>query len=194
LENANLIPDKYIQKNLVWSENGESTRIYWLTEIPLSTWIQNISPSTITGEPGFLSAPFDDELGTLRGQEWINMILSEYDFRLRVGSRCIDSGAFLTRTVQAGTGNVIRVDNASHFTDGFRIEGQGDSIQIGSNKPVKIIEIDYMRNLITVDKDIIWKDNDTVSFPYSGSAPDIGAFDFRKNKYIHPPKGLIIKN
>ena len=192
LEDAILIPDNFIQHNLLWGENGESTRIYWLRDILLSTWVQIASPSTLTGDPEFLSAPFDNEFGTLRGQEWINMIFTDYDFRLSEKSKCIDSGAFLTKTLQAGAGNIIQVDNANHFTDGFRIKNQGNLIQIGANMPVRITEIDYTRNLLTVDRELIWEKNDRVSFPYAGTAPDLGAIEHQIDSSIQAPHGLNI--
>ncbi len=63
--------------------------------------------------------------------------------------------------------------DASYFSDGFGI-GSGDVILIGSSQ-ASIEAIDYLNNSITVDRLIQWNKNDAVSFPFSGTAPGMGA-------------------
>jgi hypothetical protein len=67
----------------------------------------------------------------------------------------------------------VTVTDASYFSDGFGI-GSGDSIVIGANL-ANIVAIDYHNHSISVDQVINWGKNDAVSFPFSGSAPDMGA-------------------
>ena len=96
--------------------------------------------------------------------------------RLQLNSPCIDSGIPLTRTIGSGSGNAIPVVDAGYFTDGFGI-GDGDLIRVGDHDSLKIVDIDYDRNIITVDRSISWNSGDGVSLTYYGSAPDIGAFE-----------------
>ncbi len=144
----------------------------------LETWIKDIAPTTLTGNPGFISAPFDNEFTTFHGSQWLKVNSRDYNFRLKQDSQCIDRGAFLTDTTSGGSGKNIQVETARYFTDGFGIEDQGDLIQVGSNIPARIIHVDYDKNTITVDRGISWQNGDKVSLPYNGSAPDVGAIEY----------------
>jgi parallel beta-helix repeat protein len=104
---------------------------------------------------------------------------AEYNFHLQPGSPAIDAGDFLTRTIGSGSGNVIPVLNASYFTNGWGITS-GDPVKVGANLPVITKSVDYLNNTITVDKKIPWNKDDKVSYPYSGSAPDMGAFEYMR--------------
>ncbi len=109
------------------------------------------------------------------------------DFRLRQGSAGIDAGGFLARTAGSGEGSVIRVDDACWFTDGFGVT-DGDFIRIGPSDPVKVIKVDYATNTISIDRRISWNTGDAVSFPYGGSSPDMGAYEY--GGVLAPPSGL----
>ncbi|MFX0195377.1 MAG: right-handed parallel beta-helix repeat-containing protein [Candidatus Hodarchaeota archaeon] len=111
---------------------------------------------------------------------------NNYDFRLRSGSPMIDAGGFLTRTVNSGTGNQIHVEDASYFFDGFGIV-QGDKVVVGANSPSRINKVSYNGNTITLETEITWNSGDPVSLPYSGSAPDIGAYEFNGGGDEIPP-------
>lgn len=104
---------------------------------------------------------------------------TNYDFRLQQSSPCIDGGAFLTKTISPGNGTDIEVENAGYFCDGWGMI-EGDFIKVGSHSTLQIINIDYHKNLITVDHPIEWQPADAVSLDYIGSAPDIGAFEFHQ--------------
>jgi len=52
---------------------------------------------------------------------------------------------------------------------------------------VRITNVDYDNNKITVERSISWNKGDGVSLPYSGSHPDIGAYEFG-NALIPKPK------
>lgn len=54
----------------------------------------------------------------------------------------------------------------------------GDLIKVGSNNPVRVVSVNYDTNTITVNKNISWNIGDNVSYPYSNSAPDIGAYEY----------------
>jgi parallel beta-helix repeat protein len=102
------------------------------------------------------------------------------DFRLQGRSPAIDAGVCLTQVRGSGSNKtVVTVDDSLWFHDGYGIEGlQGDLIQIGANNPVRIIGVDYTTNQITLATPISWTDKDCASYPYSGSAPDIGAHEY----------------
>ncbi len=173
-----------IKNNLIWGENEENTKIYWFESVPIDTWTQERAPTTLIGPPGFVAAPFDNSFTTFRGGEWIDMEVGGYDFQLNEESQCVDSGTFLTHTASGGSGNQIQLEMARYFTDGFGSEGQGDVIRIGVNEPVQITHIDYETHTITVARNLTWSQGDGVSFPFYGSMPDVGAYEYvRQTQY-----------
>ncbi|MBN1155742.1 right-handed parallel beta-helix repeat-containing protein [candidate division KSB1 bacterium] len=126
------------------------------------------------------------------------MFLNEtgFNFELMSGSPCRDAGASLTRTTSAGSGNLVSVEDAGYFIDGWSIT-DGDQIRVGRSEPVRIVRIDYSTNTITLDRSIQWNANDSVNLNYYGSAPDIGAYEF----YVPPdytaptpPQNPVITN
>ncbi len=110
------------------------------------------------------------------------------DFKLQSNSSMIDSGAFLTKTLNSGIGNEIKVEDARYFTDGWGII-EGDLLQIeGQTQTARIIGIDYKNNIITVDISLAWSQGKGVSLPYSGSGPDRGAYEFGEGgSPLQPP-------
>ncbi len=100
------------------------------------------------------------------------------NFALGDGSAAINAGRALTRTVGSGTGRKLPVTDARYFFDGFGIEGeQGDVIAVGATKLLaRVQEADIAQNVLTLDREITWKDGDPVNLPHAGKAPDIGAF------------------
>lgn len=92
-------------------------------------------------------------------------------------SPLIDAGRILTHAVGDGSGNTVSVQDAAFFFDGFGIEGQtGDTVVIGGTQAV-VEAADIETNTLTLDREVDWSDGDAVSLPYSGSAPDIGAYE-----------------
>ena len=103
------------------------------------------------------------------------------DFHLTLGSPCIDAGAFLTKTRQAGSGTTILVEDAGYFIDGFGIV-EGDLIQLqGETETAKVTYIDYSSNSISIDRSLSWSSGQGISLAFTGSAPDIGAFEYESN-------------
>jgi hypothetical protein len=100
------------------------------------------------------------------------------DLHLRSGSPLIDAAVALTTiTSPSGTGTVLQVGDAGYFTDGWSII-EGDVIQLlGSARRARIAKVDYQSNTITVDSSLTWTQNQGVALAYSGTAPDIGAFE-----------------
>lgn len=101
------------------------------------------------------------------------------ELRLKPQSPCIDSGTYLTTiTSSSGLGTSFVVADAGYFMDGWGII-EGDLIQLaGRTQRVRITNVDYDNNKITVERSISWNKGDGVSLPYSGSHPDIGAYEF----------------
>ncbi|MBN2201785.1 right-handed parallel beta-helix repeat-containing protein [bacterium] len=166
------------ENNWVWGELGNATEIYWLGFMSLAEWKRRFAPTTLTGDPGFVSAPLDWQKTLFHGLEWIDMDAARYNFKLKKESGCIDQGTVLTRIGSAGSGTVVPLESARCLTDGFGIPGQGDIIQIGAEKNLRILSADYTNNRITVDRNISWKAGDGVSYPYTGQNPDIGIHEY----------------
>jgi parallel beta helix pectate lyase-like protein len=135
--------------------------------------------------------------------EWENNInanpnfvdVAKLDLHLNTGSPMINAGEFLTRTRSSGSGYQIPVDDASYFSDGFGII-DGDLIQLkGQTVTAKIVSIDYKSNIITIDRALSWNAGDGLTLPYSGSAPDIGAYEYQSTDQplsLSPPTRLSI--
>lgn len=98
---------------------------------------------------------------------------SVFDFTLQLTSPLIGKGTALARTVGAGTGRSVVVTDAGYFSDGFGV-GAGDLVRVGASE-ARIVSVDYAANVIVVDRDLRWDNDDAVSFPFSGAAPNIGA-------------------
>jgi len=120
-----------------------------------------------------------------------------YDFHLSSASELIDRGAHLTRTLNAGSGTVMAIEDANYFYDSYNINGEiGDTIQLENSvqfetatqlettnqvdpnvQTATIVSIDYQQNTLALDKPLQWSAGQGVSLLYVGSAPDVGAFE-----------------
>jgi len=103
-----------------------------------------------------------------------------YDFHLTSGSPMIDAGAFLTTTASAGSGTSLKVADSKYLYSGYGIPGEiGDTIQLaGQTQQAKIIDIDYTNNILTLDTSLTWNSGQGVGLAYSGSAPDVGSYEY----------------
>jgi hypothetical protein len=111
------------------------------------------------------------------------------DFSLQQGSPAIDAGVHLTTAVSAGSGTAMAVADAGYFMDGWGIPGvEGDSIKIESGDPVGIAKIDYSSNTLTLTAARSWVAGARVFYyrsdRFQGSAPDIGAHEFRSGPSV----------
>ncbi|MGH8502861.1 MAG: DUF1565 domain-containing protein [Gammaproteobacteria bacterium] len=138
----------------------DTTTLAWLEENASDNFRNNI-----TRAPHFSSENLQDEQG----------------FRLNRGSPMIDSGDFLTKTLDAGSGKTVEVVDAGWFTDGFGIVG-GDRVQIGENPPVQVSKVDYENGILFLESSISWGADQAVSLAYEGAAPDIGAYEYREEQ------------
>ncbi|MFC1607776.1 hypothetical protein ACFL47_07370 [Candidatus Latescibacterota bacterium] len=157
----NIMHDNYNGKSITgYGEAGQQT-IY-------NNW-------TDEGDPGFIddTIPSDTTDQTLP------------DFRLKHNSLCIDKGVYLTKIAsESGTGTTFNVEDAGFFYDGWGIPGEaGDVIQLeGLAATAVIVSIDYIRNSITVDRSISWMHNQGLNLAFSGSSPDLGAWEFESTR------------
>ena len=109
------------------------------------------------------------------------------DFRLRNGSPCIDAGTWLARTTSDGSGTTLTVDNALYFSDGNQIV-EGDTIQLqGQTATSTVTYNDFANNTLYLSSPLTWSKNQGVSLPYSGSAPDQGAFEWQAGSIPSQP-------
>ena len=101
------------------------------------------------------------------------------DYRLAAGSPAREAGAPLTRTREAGHGTVLPVLDARCFYDGFGIPDEaGDLLFVGSRKQVaRVLKADAQTQTLTLDRPLTWATGDAVALPYTGSAPDLGAYE-----------------
>jgi hypothetical protein len=101
---------------------------------------------------------------------------SNKNFNLVASSNQINAGIPVAKTISAGSGNIVEVDDSGWFYDGYGIESErGDIIRIG-DRTAEILDI--VGNSITINNSLIWTANQGVHLDYSGSAPDIGAFEY----------------
>jgi hypothetical protein len=103
------------------------------------------------------------------------------DFHLKPNSSMIDAGGFLTTVAGAsGSGRQMAVEDASYFYPGNAIPGEtGDLVRLeGLESDVRIVDVDYEKNILGLSESITWKKGQGVSLPWSGSRPDMGAFEF----------------
>src|SRR5262249_39204070 len=100
------------------------------------------------------------------------------DYHLVSGSPAVDAGTPLTCTVGSGTASkTLTVERASYFQDRYAGLIQPDQIVVGANPPVAIVSIDDDANTITVASALSWASGDPVTLPFSGTAPDDGAWE-----------------
>ncbi len=110
---------------------------------------------------------------------FIDLNSSQYDFHLQENSPMIDAGAFLANTTNAeSNSSVMKVDDARWFMDGFDIVS-GDAIQLeGESERAIITSVNYGAKELTLDRQLTWSSGQGVSLSYSGTKPDLGAFEF----------------
>lgn len=157
--------DNYFINNCM---SGNADLIFWYPSPGYKTpsWMEANYPllwsGNITTDPAFINA-------------------AGRDFRLGNNSPCIDAGAWLTEiTSSGGSGQSFAVSDASYFCDGWGII-PGDVIQLeGETQTVKVTNVDYVSNTISVDTSLSYYSGQGVSLAYSGFSPDIGADEYQQ--------------
>ena len=169
-----LFNNQIVANSIAMNSPGDAiVNVYGIGRKPLS-WYQGSYPSNfsknIEGLPMFVvSTPTKID-----------------DVQLKSGSPQIDKGDFLTKTLNSGTGSIIKVEDAGYFFDGYGIV-EGDKVQVGSNALVGISDVDYSANTLTLAKQISWEAGDGVSLSYYGASPDIGIHEYREGEVVSLP-------
>ncbi|MFP3904825.1 MAG: PKD domain-containing protein, partial [Armatimonadota bacterium] len=102
-----------------------------------------------------------------------------HDYRPAPGSPLIDGGRTFTRTTETGNGSALPVEDSRWFYDGFGIDGErGDAVVVGRERHYARIEsINHEQSILYLDRELTWEAGAQVSLPFSGDAPDIGAYE-----------------
>jgi hypothetical protein len=189
------ITDVAIKNNLFNQNTGGDVYFYY-TNAALQTVLgnyyatasNNSSPmAAITGNTISDANPMFADVGAAANVTAIG----SFDFHLQSTSPAIDKGVFLTATTGAGAGKVIPVADAGYFIDGYGIV-DGDMIQLqGQTQTARIVGVDYAVNSITVDQSLTWTSNLGVTLAYTGSAPDIGAYEYSASADVQQEKSMI---
>ena len=188
--------DNVIKNNIFVSTDNASYLLHELNDANTSSWIFDFNayvPLISLNKKLVMEQKIFDSFTTYQQESGkdinslnleLNQILfkdiDNRDYHLDIGSILIDRGDFLTKTISEGEGNVIEVEDARYFTNGWGMD-EGDKIIIGSNSPVKVIDIDYENNLIKIDRNISWNFKDNVSYIYNGLKPDIGKYEYKNS-------------
>lgn len=108
------------------------------------------------------------------------------DLRLRPDSRQVDAGAFVAKAGTDGSGTSLPVDDASWFYDGFAIAGEtGDLVMLeGQVTPVRVVGVDLESNVLQLSAPMRWRRGDGVHPAFTGSAPDVGAYEINRTSAI----------
>jgi parallel beta-helix repeat protein len=145
------------------------------SKLSLGQWQQRLQEyDTVTG---------NDESSIVADPMFVDVpqrpvgVHTQFDFELSDGSPAIDAGGPLTWTRRSGSGQQVPVVDAGYFVDGYGVTS-GDMVVVGGEDPVRIIAVDYERAVITVERSLAWTEGAWVSMPYSGAAPDMGAYEF----------------
>ncbi len=105
------------------------------------------------------------------------------DLRLRAGSPCIDAGRPMTYAAGKGSdADTIAVRCAWSFFP-------GDVVHIGRGKAARraaVVEV-LDRAHLKLDRRVSWTDGASVTLPFAGRAPDIGAFEHAETRRVLGP-------
>ena len=72
------------------------------------------------------------------------------------------------------------IQDASYFCNGYGMAGQvGDTIRLaGTAQTARVIGINYNTNTLTLSQALSWSAGQGVALDYTGSAPDLGVFEY----------------
>lgn len=178
---GNVIKNNILYGNAIANIGGQTDQVIYIT----NTYTNNLEI-----DPLFVNPDLSDKAS-----------LTLPDLSLQSNSQAIDRGWALTTVAisDTGSGTSLIVADASYFQDGSwappgRIEP--DWIAVGSvDNIVRISAIDYASNVITLSQTIsrgagssVWLYKDSTGrVVLSGSAPDIGAYEFVAKRLVYLP-------
>lgn len=157
----------YFLNNIIGNDPGDNDLFQYSTARTYYTWPLNAVQSNY---PGYISG------NVQANPEFLDA--SGGNFQLTASSPAIGAGAHLAHTTANGDSNAVPVDDPYFFTDGFGVVA-GDSIKIGNNSPVTVTAVNYQSGVLTISSAVSFNRGDAVDpANYSGSAPDMGAFEY----------------
>lgn len=170
------MPYDNIIKNNLFGDPDKAIRGLWAGNVADVSWLEKNDPQWVAGT-------------NVIGQDPLFRNTDKHDFRLQDGSPAIDRGSFLT-TISSPTAakqTRITLADATPFYSGagapWFIEGDvGDTIKTEHGRISTIQTIDYKNNTLTVSPAIDIVQNEGLSLDYAGSAPDLGAHEYRGAK------------
>jgi len=163
-------------QNVYGQTGGLQSLDYYQSNNP-STFSNNIQQSPRFFNETYFSA-FNGSVSDLLTESINIKVAVRSAFSLASNSPCIDRAEDLTTTTQSGSNaRVIGVYDAGYFTNGFGVI-TGDLITVGSNSSLRVTNVNYDNNQVTVDRDISWSEGSAVNLNFNGSSPDIGAVEF----------------
>jgi hypothetical protein len=149
------------------------SNLYWPGAVEKE--YQWVGPTLYSGFDEYRSGTGNDGLSSEANPMFVDA--SGRDFRLEEGSAAIDAAEPLTRTVSSGSGQIMPVKDARYFTDGLELQ-PGDLIRVRDRSSVRVTAVDYETHRLTLDRSLTWNLGDPVTYDFTGSGPDIGAFEF----------------
>lgn len=162
--------------NLVTNLNGTSANYKWAGTTYTLAGFQGATPYADHDKGG-------DPLFT-------NPASPTRNFTLQNTSPAKNAGTFLTTAVGAGTTSTsLTVVDAGYFHDGYGMI-TGDVIQVGA-VTTTITNVNYSTNVLTISPAISWSNGAAITFVYSGSAPDMGAFEVAETPPSTPTVGGV---
>jgi hypothetical protein len=100
------------------------------------------------------------------------------NFQIQAGSSLIDKGRQLTQATNSGSNSTTLVVEDPYFFWSSTVSDNKDRIKIGGSTVRTITAIDHATRTLTLDSPASWAIGDSVSLDYSGSAPDIGVYEY----------------
>lgn len=140
---------------------------------------------TFASPPAFVGA--NDKIGATFTVGFVathDTIFANNDFRLTASSSAIDGGTYMMRANGAGSGSTINVlgnggsnDPRNYFIGpSSYLDATPDTIQIQGCGPVTITSLSATS--ISFTPSCSWASGAGVHLPWSGTAPDMGAFEY----------------
>ncbi len=165
------VVNNYLVNNIFWNNSPSDLATINGQESPTNAQVWRTNYCMDYG------LPYPQFLGT-NGFGYVYSVASLPDLRLNTNSPCIDRGDWLTTATGSSNGTVMQVFNSLYFSDGNHMI-PGDVIQLqGQTVTSRVLVNDWTNNVLTLDSSLTWTNGQGVSLVYSGSAPDMGAFEF----------------
>jgi hypothetical protein len=199
----NSIVQKASSGGLIWNDNGPSNNSYSQCPTadynlfrPFSVNTETLSYScggggtTFANPPGFIASGTHNKVGLAYAINFTALNPTTYasnDFHLLPGSAAIDAGTYMMRASSGATGTTVSVlgnggsnDPRNYFIGpASYLDAVPDQIMIaGSDCGARTITAMTSTSISFSGSACTWTTGAGIHLPWSGSAPDMGAFEF----------------